>query len=191
MARLARVVWLILPVLLAGLGHVAVLKLELLRWLAQPLDRGWTWRGRPLLGPNKTWRGLLVMASLTGVLTGLQAAVERAAHLRRSGVSRRYRPAPWRAGIIIGLAYCLGEIPNSLVKRRLGIPAGRRASRHASVQYVVDQTDSVVGCLAALRLLYRPRRGELALAFVLGSLAHIAIDLLLYRLGIKRHDGRG
>src|SRR5690349_3834772 len=38
------------PVTAAGLAHVAVLKLDLLRPLAVPIDGGLMWQGRPLLG---------------------------------------------------------------------------------------------------------------------------------------------
>lgn len=183
-----RAIWLILPVVMAGLGHVLLLKTRLLQPLALPVDGGRQWKGRPLLGPNKTWRGVLVMTVLTGWLTSLQAATERRMHLREVGVGRNYRLRPWPAGSIVGLAYCLAELPNSFLKRRLGVPPGGRSERAAHLQYLVDQLDSVIGCLLALRMVYRPQRGEMMPAFVLGSLAHIAVDQLLYRLGVKRRS---
>ena len=65
----------------------------------------------------------------------------------------------------------------------------RRRLRRAGVQYVVDQVDSVLGCLIALRLYYRPSRSEVAMAFVLGSAIHMGLDGLLYALGVKRRNG--
>jgi CDP-2,3-bis-(O-geranylgeranyl)-sn-glycerol synthase len=182
-AHLARVAWLILPVILAGLGHVAVLKTRLIPRLAWPLDGGRQWGGRPLYGPNKTWRGLLVMTALTGWLTLLQAAVER--RLPEPGVTSGYRLPPWLAGSLMGLTYCLAELPNSFVKRRLGIPPGGRWTAHGRTQYIVDQIDSVAGCVAALRLLYRAQPGDLSRAFLLGAAAHIGVDQLLYAIGVK------
>jgi hypothetical protein len=54
------------PVLGAYVAHAPVLTLDLLPWLARPLDGGATLRGRRLFGDNKTWRGALVM--FAGVL---------------------------------------------------------------------------------------------------------------------------
>jgi hypothetical protein len=128
------------------------------------------------------------MTAFTAVFTHLQSLIGRQRHDRVFGVCRDYRVSPWLAGSIMGLSYCLAELPNSFVKRRLGIPPGARSARAASVQYVVDQIDSVIGCLVALRVFYRPRRGEMALAFVLGSAIHVGVDRLLHLIGVKREN---
>lgn len=183
-----RVGWLMLPVIMAGLAHVVVLKTDVLRRLALPIDGGKQWRTRPLLGSNKTWRGLLLMSACTAGFTHLQSLVGRQGHDDLFSVWRDYRVGPWLAGSIMGLSYCLAELPNSFIKRRLGIPPGARSAHAAPVQYVVDQTDSVIGCLVALRTFYRPRRGEVVLAFVLGSAIHIGVDRLLHVIGVKRQN---
>jgi len=53
------------------------------------------------------------------------------------------------------------------------------------LQYVVDQLDSVVGCLLALRTFHHPTRGELIGALALGGGLHVAIDASLYLIGVK------
>jgi hypothetical protein len=174
---LGRAAWLILPVVLGGLGHVAVLKTDLLRSLAVPLDGGARWRGRPVFGANKTWRGIVVMTGSTAVASGAQAALTRRLRWRwASGMEESARFNAWAAGALYGITYCLAELPNSFVKRRLGIAPGASARRGAWLHYVVDQADSVVGCLIPLRLLYGSSGGELVSAFVLGLAIHIAID---------------
>ena len=95
------------------------------------------------------------------------------------------RVRPWLLGTVLGLGYCAGELPNSFAKRRLGIPPGSSARRLRWLQYTVDQTDSVVGCLVALRLVYRPRRAELVLAAVIGAGAHVLVDLLMRSIGLR------
>ena len=55
--------WLFLAVLGAPLLHAPVLRWNLLAALARPLDGGRCWRGRRLLGDNKTWRGALCMTA--------------------------------------------------------------------------------------------------------------------------------
>jgi hypothetical protein len=172
-----RAAWLILPVVLGGLGHVAVLKTDLLRSLAVPLDGGARWRGRPVFGANKTWRGIVVMTGSTAVASGAQAALAR--RLRWRSALEMEDSAPvnaWAVGVVYGITYCIAELPNSFVKRRLGIAPGARVMRGAWLQYLVDQADSVVGCLIPLRLLSGSSGGELLTAFVLGLAIHIAID---------------
>lgn len=180
---LARVVRLIFPVLTAGLVHVAVLKTDLLHGLAIPLDAGRVWRGRRLFGVNKTWRGVLLMTALTAGFTRLQVI----AWPQKSPEGRSWAN-PWVAGSLMGLSYCMAELPNSAVKRQFGIPPGGRARQSAMLQYVADQTDSVAGCLIAARFLYRTPPPELAAAFLLGTLIHIGVDRMLYAIGVKHLD---
>ncbi len=79
----ARVAWIVAPVLLAGLGQVVVLKTGFLASLAVPIDAGLRWRGKPVLGPRKTWRGVVVMSMLSALVAGAQAlAARRSARLR-------------------------------------------------------------------------------------------------------------
>ena len=68
--------WLFLAVLGAPLLHAPVLRWNLLPALARPLDGGRRWRGRRLLGDNKTWRGALCMTA--GVRAGHPRAVAMA-----------------------------------------------------------------------------------------------------------------
>ena len=173
---LRRASWLILPVVLGGLGHVAVLKTNLVASLAVPLDGGVLWRLRPVFGVNKTWRGVVVMTGLTALASGLQAELGRRMGWAIELEVRSARVKPWAAGAICGLTYCIAELPNSFVKRRLRISPGARSIRFGRLQYLVDQADSVVGCLIPLRLLSRSRAGELFTAFALGLTIHIVID---------------
>jgi CDP-archaeol synthase len=182
-----RVGWLILPVVAAGMAHVLILKTRLLARLAVPVDGGFQWNGRPLLGGNKTWRGFLLMTLATGCLASIQARVEnKVGNLSPGRVKSRTPLPPWLAGAAMGLAYSLAELPNSFVKRRLGIVPGGLGGRLRIVQYIVDQTDSVFGCVLVARWIHRLRREEVAPAFLLGTVIHIGVDLLTYRIGIKR-----
>lgn len=187
MRTTARAAWAIAPVLVAGLVHVAVLKVDAMPWLAIPLDGGRTWRGRPLLGPNKTLRGLLLMPAATALAVRLQFAAETAApRLAALSVRDPDRGGAWTAGSLLGLAYIAAELPNSFLKRRLGIPSGGQARRlGGTVQYVIDQGDSVLGCLVALRLLGRPSPALLATAGGMGLAVHAGVDLLMRAIRVK------
>lgn len=184
-----RVAWLMTPVLAAGLGQVAVLRIGLMPGLAVPLDSGMKWRGKAVFGPRKTWRGVIVMTTLSALTTRAQAmALRRIPPLRAICPIDYSQVNPWLLGSTLGLGYCLAELPNSFVKRRFGIPAARSARRLAWLQYLIDQSDSVVGCLAALRLFYKQPWSEAGLEFMVGLGVHVAVDQLMHAIGVKRRD---
>jgi hypothetical protein len=184
MTAVVRAAWLVAPVLAAGLVHVAVLKTGALGRLATPIDGGRMLHGRPLLGPTKTWRGVVLMPVTAALATSLAVALGRRLPPDLAPFPGR-RVEPWMLGAVLGLGYCAGELPNSFVKRRLGIPPGASASRLAGLQYTIDQTDSVAGCLIALRLVCRARPVDLALAAALGSGVHLAVDRLMHSIGLR------
>jgi hypothetical protein len=185
-----RMGWLILPVVAAGMVHVLVLKRGLMGKLAQPVDGGLYCNGTPILGANKTWRGLLIMTIATSCFTRVQSTIEYRVRKSTLGASAVEALLPsWEAGAAVGLAYSLAELPNSFIKRRLGVVPGSIGERMPVVQYIVDQTDSVLGCLLVLRSIHRLRGEEAAAVFVLGTMIHIGVDQLLYGIGVKRHNG--
>ena len=167
-----RGLWLVAPILAAGLLHVAVIALDLGPSLARPVDGGRGPGGRPLFGRNKTWRGFVVMPIATAL-----TVVARDALLARAPVRRRYPRAPsWLIGAACGAAYVLAELPNSFLKRRLGIAPGGR-TRHVPVaQYLSDQLDSVIGCVLAVRAFYRIDLVDTAVATAMGGGFHIAVE---------------
>jgi hypothetical protein len=156
MRTAGRVAWTITPVLVAGIGQVAILKMGLLPRLAIPLDLGLQWRGRQVLGPRKTWRGVIIMTTLSALTARAQAAAARRSRRLRAICPFDYRRVnPWLLGGTLGLGYCIAELPNSFVKRRLDIPPAQSSQRFGWLQYLIDQSDSVAGCLPTL--LWPPR----------------------------------
>jgi hypothetical protein len=129
------------------------------------------------------------MTVFSAGFTHLQAMIENRSHTSVLDVCRHYRLSPWIVGSSMGASYCLAELPNSFVKRRLGIAPGAGSPHAGPIQYLADQADSVLGCLLALRFLYPLRRGEAALAFVLGTGVHMGVDRLAHALGVKRRNG--
>jgi hypothetical protein len=175
-----RAVWLAAPVLIAGLVHVAVITLDLAPQLARPIDAGRRWRGRPLLGSNKTWRGFVVMPTATAVtIAAQQALAARSRSVAALVPLAPGAPPAWVVGGICGAAYVMAELPNSFLKRRLGIAPGTYARRASVFQYIVDQLDSVIGCAIAIRMLYRIENVDAAASALLGAGCHVAVERLM------------
>ncbi len=181
----------VLPVLLGGVVHSIVIGRDLLPLLRKPIDFGVRFRGEPLLGANKTFRGPLVMAAVSAVGAWALAHVwEPYQYPRGFGFLARPGPA-FRFGLLSGVGYSLAELPNSFVKRRFHIPAGDRPQGGGkALTYLIDQIDSVAGIVLLLRVVYAPPRSVLAAIFFLGTLAHIGVDLFLYVFGVKKFNRR-
>ncbi len=177
---LERALWLVAPVLMAGLAHVAVITFDIAPALARPIDGGRRWRGHELVGRNKTWRGFVVMPSCAALTVALQDALaRRAPRLGRLGrIKAGVPPAPV-VGTLCGLAYVVAELPNSFAKRRLGIAPGARTS---AIQYAIDQVDSVIGCLIVVRAFYETRTVDALAAGVVGGLFHILVERGMHAL---------
>ena len=181
--RAARAVWLTAPILIAGLVHVAFITLDLAPGLARPIDGGRRWRGGPLLGENKTWRGFVVMPAATAItIAAQQALATRSRQLAALAPLRRGAPPAWIVGAICGAAYVVAELPNSFAKRRLGVAPGTSARRARAAQYVVDQLDSVVGCAVAIRMLYRIETVDAAASALLGAACHVGVERVMRML---------
>jgi len=175
--RAERALFLTTPILIAGLAHVAVITLDLVPGLARPIDAGRRWRGRPLLGSNKTWRGFVVMPAATAItIAGQQALAVRSRRLAALAPLARGAPPAWIVGAICGAAYVVAELPNSFLKRRLGIAPGASGSRARAAQYGVDQLDSVAACAAAIRVFYRIDAADAAASALLGAAFHVAVE---------------
>ena len=201
-----KVLLVILPVVLAGIVHSAVIRGNWLPSLAQPLDFGAQLGGRPLLGANKTFRGPLVMLAGSALAAWALSLALNAAGMAECALhpalpcaplaAARWLPhgfefmlAPERAamlGALMGLGYALGELPNSFIKRWLGIaPGGNPGGVAGFLCYLADQVDSVLGVTVLLGCFYAPPAEVLLALLALGSLIHIVFDYCLYLTGVK------
>ena len=113
------------------------------RRFMQPLDGGITWRGRRLLGDNKTLRGFMVIVPVTAlafVLLGLLPGWQAPWQLTPAGYAA--------VGAWAAFGFMAGELPNSFMKRRLRVGAGQAAQGGRKYLFaVLDRIDSL--CFAA------------------------------------------
>ena len=161
-----------LPVLGAVILHAPVLRYDLFGRLKRPIDGGRGW-----FGANKTWRGALVMFTGPLVATGVTWEL----------MPDELRDESWLlVGALIGAGVVLGELPNSFVKRRLGIAPGERRLTPSGVALVVyDQADFVPAIALALLPVWAMPLETLALGFVAVAAVHLAVNVIGYRIGAR------
>jgi hypothetical protein len=190
MALLAAVLWLALPVILAGATHVFVIRRDLWPGLARlPLDGGTTFRGRRVLGDHKTVRGAVVMAGATVAFAGAQAVLAACSPtVRTLAFDHGTHWLPW--GLLLGTGYVVGELPNSFVKRQLDVGPGAAAPGVlAPLFWLADQVDSLLGVLSFMAVAWVPPVAVAAMLTALTLVVHPAMALVMVALGLKRRVG--
>ena len=80
----------------------------------------------------------------------------------------------------------IGELPNSFVKRRLGIPRGQTARGWlAGLFYVWDQIDLLTGAWPLLRIWFAPSTALVAVSFGVALALHPIVALVGYAVGAR------
>jgi CDP-2,3-bis-(O-geranylgeranyl)-sn-glycerol synthase len=170
-------------VLGAPILHAPVLALDLFKPLKVPLDFGATIGGRRIFGDNKTWRGAIFMVvgpALAAVLLTQSPAYDDALPDAVSSAS----PVLW--GALVGLGVVVGELPNSFLKRRLGVAPGTQRRDAVGVALIVfDQADLVPGVWLCLAPVYVLPVATAVVAFVVVAVVHFAINVVGYWVGAR------
>lgn len=181
--------FLIVAFVLAGLLQSLWLRSRVSQVLAIPLDGGRTFRGRPILGENKTLRGFVVMIPAAALAFAAVAIVVSLPRGVPPATLWQLTPAGYAAlGAWAGFGFMAGELPNSFVKRRFGILPGQApaSSLTAAICFTIDRTDSIVGMLAAVTVAVPTPWMTWVLVLVLGPLIHWLFSWWLFQMGVKR-----
>jgi hypothetical protein len=168
--------WAFLPALGGAIAHAPVLRFDLVPGLKRPI-------AAKTFGANKTVRGALVMSGGTLAAT---AALHRLPAYRERLPPELRAAGPLRHGALLGAAVVLGELPNSALKRRLGIAPGERGRSRLGVALAIhDQADFVLGAWPLLAPVWRMRAREVAEAFAVVAGVHLGVNLVGYALGAR------
>lgn len=181
----AQAFYLFAPLLMSAALAGLVMRFRWLETLNRPIDAGAMLQGRRWLGDGKTWRGLVL--SVTG--SCLAVTLQRAAAplLPKALQVIDYTGVPPLAlGAALGVGAVLGELPNSFVKRRLGIPRGETTRGPLRVAfYAWDQIDTVIGAWPLLALWVHPNALLVGMSVVVALVAHPLVAWLGYRVGAR------
>lgn len=169
--------FLALPLMVSGAYHMWVVRRNRFAWLAIPLHGRW-------FGPNKTWRGIVVM--LLATIPGVWLAQWLEPRLSTWLLTSLRDQNTVILGLLLGLGYVLPELPNSYIKRRLHIRPGERPARWGSLSGFIDQADSAFGCALVYTLLLSPPLSVILCMVMLGPLIHLLANLSLFGLGLRK-----
>jgi len=157
-----------------------------LAFLARPIDAGRTLRGRPLFGRSKTWRGPLLVAVGSGLVFEAQRGALHGIPAVAAIELVDYARLPWWLGLAAGAAAELAELPNSFVKRQLGIAPGATARGPLAVLfYLWDQLDLLLGYWLAVATAVPATPLRLGLSVLVVGGIHPLLTVAGYLLGMR------
>jgi CDP-2,3-bis-(O-geranylgeranyl)-sn-glycerol synthase len=174
-------VWLLLPAAVSNAVPIFAAALPGLKKFNAPIDAGKTWRGHPLLGPHKTWRGIIAgIITATFILWIQQLLFTHFAWAHYLSGSVDYTTLPvLLLGPLFAIGALGGDAIESFLKRQQNIKSGG-----AWVPF--DQLDYIVGSvLVSLFFVVLPFY-EYIWIFVVWFLGHLLASYIGYKLGLKK-----
>lgn len=172
--------WFFLPAGGANMAPIIAAHLPYLSKLNAPLDAGKKYRGKPVFGKNKTWRGLLSGIIAATVIVYLQQLIWQSGSAGFLGdASTEYLDySPLLLGLLFGAGALLGDAIESFFKRQRNVPAG-------SSWFPFDQIDYIIGGCLAVAVVARLGPLEYMLILVLWFVLHLLFSYIGYLLKLK------
>jgi CDP-2,3-bis-(O-geranylgeranyl)-sn-glycerol synthase len=171
-----KTLWLFLPGLVANMMPVFASRFNWLPALNAPLDMNTYWRGKPLLGPNKTVRGLLL-----GIVSGsVVALVQYHSNFDLPHVliiKNSVAALSW--GALLGCGALFGDVIKSFIKRRKQIPSGQS-------WWPWDQIDIALGMLCVSAPLVQLTIREVVITIVSVGILMTMASVAGVMTGIKK-----
>jgi CDP-2,3-bis-(O-geranylgeranyl)-sn-glycerol synthase len=172
MSELLWGIWLFLPAGIANAAPVLVAKIPGLKNWDTPLDMGQTWHGKRLLGPNKTWRGVICGSLLAGIFAVFQHM------LWVQDPNNETLFIHFCLGLLLGTGALLGDAIESFFKRKKGVKSG-------DSWFPYDQTDYIIGGLLFSYPLMQPSGPVMFGILITYFVLHLLTRYIGYLSGIN------
>jgi CDP-2,3-bis-(O-geranylgeranyl)-sn-glycerol synthase len=177
---LAFALWFMLPAAAANTAPIVAAALPGIKTHSMPIDGGRTFRGKPIFGLHKTWRGLLA-----GIIVGtLVFWLQEIAYQHHDRIieligTRDYLTLPaLLCGPLFGIGAIGGDAIESFFKRQRGITSG-------GTWVPFDQLDYILGTLIVTAPIVALSLREYILTLVLWFIIHLLASYVGWRMGLK------
>ncbi|MCI0517083.1 MAG: CDP-archaeol synthase [Woeseiaceae bacterium] len=187
----ALAVYILVAMGVAGAVHVLWLNWARSDLLLAPVDFGARFRGRRVFGDNKRLRGFIALPLAAACAFAVIAEY------------RHFFPAPLANGLwplstlqyagigfAAGFAFVLAELPNSFLKRQLGVAPGKVPEQgwQRVLCLLLDRVDSTLGVLIVLSLLAPVPAMTWLWVMLIGPGMHAFFSAMLHRIGVKERS---
>lgn len=171
------------PIIFAHGLHMIAVKYRVLTFLNMPVDMGLHIQGRRVFGESKTFRGLILFPLFT-ILGNylLYALVSVSPFVERLNLLDFDSHTPLFYGLLAGGVFCLSELPNSFLKRRVGIPEGMAGTR---LNILIDHLNSPFWTLLAFSFVLDLPSFFFALGCIFYTILHVLVNMMLYLVGLR------
>ena len=180
-----QMLFLLAPAGIANTAPVWGAKIKGLRNFNTPVDLGFKYRGRRLLGSHKTYRGLL-LGLLVGALVGAwqELVISEVSYFSNLGetllAQSQVAEINWIVlGALLGLFALLGDAVKSFFKRRLHIDPGKAWP-------VLDQVDYILGAFVIVGIFFNLEPTHYFLGLLTYALIHPFVSYSAYLLKLKK-----
>ena len=157
-----------LPLVISNVLHMFVVKYNLIVFLKKPISTSF-------FGENKTYRGFTFVSIINAATLFLCSKL----------FNIELNHSPLILGFLLGLGYVFFELPNSYIKRKLGIAPGETSEKHKFLFIILDRCDSAFGVSLIYTLFTGLGFKEFLFLFILAFLVHFFFSYLLFKVGIK------
>ncbi|MBI2557733.1 CDP-2,3-bis-(O-geranylgeranyl)-sn-glycerol synthase [Candidatus Woesearchaeota archaeon] len=165
--------YLMLPAYFANMAPVMVKKINL---FAVPIDFNKKINGSPLLGKNKTYRGLVFGIIFAVIIAYLQFLLYGREFFREISFMDYQN---WLLfGFLMGLGALTGDLVKSFFKRRMGIEPGKKF-------IPFDQADFVIGSLVFAIPVFKVTINIFAVSLLLSFVLDVIVNHLAFYLRIR------
>lgn len=181
------------PTIIAGVLNMVWCKSSILKKLNTPVDFKKNFiDGKRIFGENKTFKGILgyvIFNIISAVLWGFLCRILNIENYNFFFINYTntffYNVL---IGTLLGLAYSLFELPNSFIKRRIGIAPGKTTSGLKKIFFIfLDQADSIFGCCLVVCVFFNLSLKFYFLYVIVGAITHIVINILLYLFKLRKN----
>jgi CDP-diglyceride synthetase len=175
------------PLFLVAVFQGLAIKYDWLASLKKPMDLGVRIHGKRILGDHKTWRGAVINTTFCVVGSLIQMGLQPTGMIPHWLPLYDYGQYGLLAGLLMGMGMTFGELPNSFLKRQLGIAPGLKGRRTWRwVFFLCDQVDLTIGIWIFMFLLIRPSLWLLAYSLLLTIILHMTVSIVGYFLGMRK-----
>lgn len=169
---LIEAIYLIIPAYAAN-GLVPIIKGK------HPIDFGKKLFGKPVLGPGKTWEGLIFGCIIGTIIATIMMFAHPFLPWDASPVALNIVPMTPLLGFLMGLGAMVFDSIGSFIKRRFGLKRGQAAP-------LLDQEDFLVGALVFASLLVSVQLGWWIWLLIITPIIHWIASMIGYLIKIKK-----
>jgi len=174
-------IWFLLPAAAANAIPVFAAAVPVLKKYDAPIDGGNTFRGHKILGPHKTWRGIIagiIIATLVLWIQQILVANFAWAQFAAGGIDYAALPV-LLLGPLFAIGALGGDAVESFFKRQQNIKSG-------GTWVPFDQIDYIIGSVIVTLFFVILTPMQYAWIFIVWFLMHIAATYIGYKLGLKK-----